>query len=501
MTRLLALDEGTTSCRAIVFDLNGQNLGTAQQEFKQIFPQPGWVEHDATEIAAAQTRMAQDVLRQTGVEPAELAGIGITNQRETVVLWDRRTGEPIHNAIVWQDRRTADVMDRWRGGGNDEMVRDKTGLLLDPYFCASKLAWLFDNVDGARAAARDGHLAFGTIECWLLWNLTEGRVHATDESNACRTLLYDIHARQWDDDLLALFDIPASVLPDVVPCSGDLGETTVLGGSIPVRGMIGDQQSALFGQACVKPGMAKSTYGTGCFLLLNTGEEAVMSENKLLTTIGWSTSDGSCTYALEGSVFMGGATVQWLRDGLGIIDSAPEVNELAATVPDSGGVVLVPAFAGLGAPYWDPWARGAILGLTRGSTAAHVARAALDGVACSVVDLLHAMERDSGIPLKEVRVDGGAAASDQLMQIQTDLLNVHVLRPTMLETTAFGAASMAALAAGALDSVESMGDHWALDHRFEPEMEDAVRQQILDRWSRGVERARAWAGEDTTDGS
>ncbi|MEE2908632.1 MAG: glycerol kinase GlpK [Planctomycetota bacterium] len=501
MSLLLALDEGTTSCRAIIFNLTGERLCTTQREFEQIYPQPGWVEHDAAKIFSTQADMAKQVLAESGTSVSDLAGIGITNQRETVVLWDRRTGEPIHNAIVWQDRRTADLMERWRGGGNDEMVREKTGLLLDPYFCASKLAWLLENVEGARSAANDGHLAFGTIECWLLWNLTGGQVHATDESNACRTLLYDIHNRCWDDDLLRLFDIPASILPEVVPCSGDLGETDLFGGTVPIRGMIGDQQSALFGQACVKPGMAKSTSGTGCFLLLNTGEQAVRSENKLLTTIAWSTPGSPCTYALEGSVFMGGATIQWLRDGLEIIESAPDVNDLAASVPDSGGVVLVPAFAGLGAPYWDPWARGAILGMTRGSTAAHVARAALDGIACSVTDLLHAMEHDSGICLSEVRVDGGAAASDLLMQIQANLLNVDVLRPTLLETTAYGAAAMAAMAAGILDGPESMSDYWALDRKFKCDIDDAQREGMMNQWSRGVERALQWAGDEHDHGS
>ena len=496
MARLLALDEGTTSCRAIVFDLDGQRLGVAQEEFKQIFPQPGWVEHDAMQIYDTQARMAQQVLAETGVKPEELAGIGITNQRETVVVWDRRTGKPVCNAIVWQDRRTAELMDRWRGGGNDEMVKERTGLLLDPYFCASKLAWLLENVEGARTAANEGHLAFGTIDCWLLWNLTGGAVHATDESNAARTLLYNIRNRAWDQDLLDLFDIPEAMLPEVVPCSGELGTTEILGGTAAIRGMIGDQQSALFGQACINPGMAKSTFGTGCFLLMNTGDQPMVSKNNLLTTIGWSTSNGDCTYALEGSVFMGGATIQWLRDGLGIIEKAADVNELAASVPDSGGVVLVPAFAGLGAPYWDAWARGSIFGLTRGSTSAHIARAALEGIAYTVRDVLSAMEQDAGIPLAEVRVDGGAAASDLLMQIQTDLLDVEVLRPTMLETTAFGAVGMAAMAAGVMPGPAEMADHWTLDRRFKSQIDDARRRELLSQWQRGVERARGWAGED-----
>ena len=496
MSYILALDAGTTSCRGIVFDLNGQRHGVAQQEFEQIFPQPGWVEHDATEIFAKQAEMATEAIQKAGIGPSDLAGIGITNQRETVVVWDRRTGKPIYNAIVWQDRRTAEMMKRWSGGGNDQMVRDKTGLLIDTYFCASKLAWLLENIEGARAAAEAGHLAFGTIECWLLWNLTDGKVHASDESNACRTLLYNIHSRQWDEDLLSLFDIPAALLPEVVPCSGEFGTTTTLGGTIPIRGMIGDQQAALFGQACVQPGMAKSTFGTGCFLLLNTGEQPMVSQNNLLTTIAWSTADGICNYALEGSVFMGGATIQWLRDGLGIIKSAVDVNALAASVPDSGGVVLVPAFAGLGAPYWDAWARGSILGMTRGSTSAHIARAALEGIAFTVYDVLQSMKEDSGIALSEVRVDGGAAASDLLMQIQADLLNVEVLRPTLLETTAFGAAGMAALAAGLLAGPESMDEHWNLDRKFEPDMDSDNRERMLKQWQQGISRARCWAGEE-----
>ncbi len=497
MTVMLALDEGTTSCRAILFDLKGNRLAVAQEEFPQIFPQPGWVEHDAKVIFEVQSRMASEVLGSPGVDLSDLAGIGITNQRETVVLWDRRTGEPIHNAIVWQDLRTVDLMPRWKG--SEDMIRSRTGLLLDPYFCASKLWWLLENVEGARSAARDGHLAFGTIDCWLLWNLTDRRVHATDESNASRTLLYNIHDRCWDRDLLDTFDIPESILPDVVPCSGNLGESRCFGSSIPVRGMIGDQQSALFGQACIEPGMAKSTYGTGCFLLLNTGDKPVESSNRLLSTIAWSFEGGECTYALEGSVFMGGATIQWLRDGLGIIESAADVNELASKVDDTGGVVLVPGFAGLGAPYWDARARGSILGMTRGTNKSHVALAALEGIACSVTDLLRAMESDSGISLKQVRVDGGAAASDLLMQIQANLLNVEVCRPTMLETTAFGAASMVAIAAGALEGPAAMSEHWQQDRSFTSSVDEGEREKTMRRWHAGVERSRNWSGEETDE--
>ncbi len=497
MTVVLALDEGTTSCRAILFDLKGNRLAVAQEEFQQIFPQPGWVEHDASVIFDVQSRMASKVLATPGLDLSQLAGIGITNQRETVVVWDRRTGEPIHNAIVWQDLRTANLMDRWRG--SEELIRSRTGLLLDPYFCASKLWWLLEHVEGARAAANEGHLAFGTIDCWLLWNLTNGQKHATDESNASRTLLYNIHERCWDRELLEIFDIPESLLPEVVSCSGELGESNCLGSSIPIRGMIGDQQSALFGQACTEPGMAKSTYGTGCFLLLNTGDKPVQSNNRLLTTIAWSIDGGECTYALEGSVFMGGATIQWLRDGLGMIESASDINALAAKVDDTGGVVLVPAFAGLGAPYWDAHARGSILGMTRGTNQSHIARAALEGIACSVTDLLRAMEADSGISLKQVRVDGGAAASDLLMQIQANLLDVEVCRPTMLETTAFGAASMAAIAAGAVEGPAAMGAHWKQDRSFTSAVDENERMGIMKRWKTGLERSRNWSREESDE--
>lgn len=498
MAYLMAIDEGTTSCRTIIFDDQCRIISVAQHEFTQHFPRPGWVEHDADEIWETQRRTMAEVMDQAGLEAGDIASIGITNQRETVVLWDRRTGRPVHNAIVWQDRRTADMIPRYDTPANRELVHRHTGLLLDPYFCATKINWLLEHVEGLRADAEAGHIAFGTIDCWLLWNLTGGTVHSTDISNACRTLLYDLHKQQWDEQLLELFEIPAAILPEVKPTSCDFGATeeSLLGAPVHIGGMIGDQQSALFGQACVEPGMAKTTYGTGCFLLMNTGETAITSEHNMLTTVGWQLEGHGPIYALEGSVFMGGASIQWLRDGLKLIDEAPDVNDLAATVPGSEGVVVVPAFAGLGAPYWDPFARGAILGLTRGSTDAHVARATLDGIACQVCDLLRAMEGDSGVPLTELRVDGGAAASDLLMQIQSDLLDRPVLRPEVLETTALGAAFMAGLACGVYESLSDISAHWTQEHRFEPAMDEADREVQLGRWARAVERVLGWIQED-----
>ncbi|MCH2182163.1 MAG: glycerol kinase GlpK [Mariniblastus sp.] len=497
MPYLMSLDEGTTSCRTIIFDENGQSVATSQHEFQQHFPVPGWVEHDAEEIRDTQFRTMREALEQSGLQPSEIASIGITNQRETVVVWDRATGKPIHHAIVWQDRRTADAIAKYDSPGNQEMVSRATGLRLDPYFSATKIAWLLDHVDGARAAAEAGRLAFGTIDSWLLWHLTGGSVHATDISNACRTLLFNLKTGQWDDDLLSLFDIPRSMLPDIRPCSCQFGTTEagILGTAIPIGGMIGDQQSALFGQACIETGMAKTTYGTGCFLLMNTGEEVVSSQHGLLSTVAWQVEGQPAVYALEGSIFMGGASIQWLRDGLGIIDSAPDVNTLASSVPDSGGVTLVPAFAGFGAPVWDPYARATIQGLTRGSTSAHIARATLEGIALQVVDLLQAMEQDSGLQLSQVRVDGGAAASDLLMQIQADLLNRVVRRPRVLETTALGASFMAGLSAGVYSDQQDLTRYWALDREFEPALPAADRQQQLRRWHKAVERSKNWIEE------
>jgi glycerol kinase len=491
---ILALDEGTSSTRAIVFDDSGSITGICQKEFEQIFPRPGWVEHDPVEIWESQVEVIKGAIADAGISPGDLSGIGITNQRETIVLWDRATGEPIHNAIVWQDRRTTEYCEALRESGHEEMLRERTGLVLDPYFSGTKLKWLLDTVPGARARAEKGELAAGTIECWLAWKLTGGRVHATDVSNACRTLLYDIRTGDWSDDLLALFDVPRELLPEVVPCSRVLGDCDrdVFGASLPVAGMIGDQQSALFGQLCTRSGMAKNTYGTGCFLLMNTGETIVQSENRLLTTVAWQIGDAPVQYALEGSVFMAGASIQWLRDGLGIIDSAPEVNDLAASVPDSGGVQVVPAFAGLGAPYWDPTARGAILGLTRGSTAAHIARATLESLALRSSDVLGAMSHDSGVTLSTVRVDGGAAASDLLMQMQADLLDIRVERPRILESTAQGAAYMAGIAVGVWDDVAELESHREVERVFEPMMDEPTRQEHLRQWRRSVERALHW---------
>ncbi|HEY5307720.1 MAG TPA: glycerol kinase GlpK, partial [Casimicrobiaceae bacterium] len=447
MTFVLALDQGTTSSRAILFDREGVIRASAQREFRQIFPQPGWVEHDALEIWETQSGVLHEVMAKARIEPADIAAVGIANQRETTLVWERSTGRPIANAIVWQDRRTAARCDALRAANKSELFARKTGLVLDAYFSGTKLQWLLDEVPGARVRAQRGELAFGTIDTWLVWQLTEGRVHCTDPSNASRTLLFNIHTGDWDDELLALLDVPRSVLPRIVPSSGVCGTTRINGTDIPIAGIAGDQQAALFGQGCLTPGMAKNTYGTGCFLLLNTGRNAVASHNHLLTTVAWQ-RNGATDYALEGSVFIGGAVVQWLRDGLNMIRNAAEVEALASSVPDNGGVYLVPAFAGLGAPHWDAYARGSIFGLTRGTTGGHVARAALEAIAFQSADVLAAMERDAGITLTELRVDGGAAANNLLMQFQADLLGVPVVRPRVLETTALGAAYLAGLATG-----------------------------------------------------
>lgn len=493
MDYLLALDQGTTSSRAMVFDRDGQVLGGTQREFRQYYPRPGWVEHDTEEILRTQIDCARAVLAECGIDAARLAALGISNQRETTVLWDRASGRAIAPAIVWQDRRTAGDCDRLRAQGAAETIRNRTGLELDAYFSATKLAWLLNEVPGARARAERGELAFGTIDSWLIWHLTGGELHVTDPGNASRTMLYNIHTFAWDDVLLDMFDIPASVLPTVVASIGVCGHTCadVFGAAVPIAGIGGDQQAASFGQACFEPGMAKNTYGTGCFLLMNTGERAVASKNRLLTTIGWS-GHGPTTYALEGSIFMGGAIVQWLRDGLGLIRQASDVEALAASVPDSEGVVLVPAFTGLGAPYWDAYARGTLIGLTRGTGAAHIARAALEAIALQTVDLVTAMNRDGADPLTELRVDGGAAANDLLMQMQADLLGVPVVRPRMLETTALGAAFMAGLGVGVWSGTDVLADQWRADRCFEPAMKADQREAIVARWHRAVERSRAW---------
>ena len=492
MSLVMALDQGTTSSRAILFDRDGTPRAAAQQEFRQIFPHPGWVEHDPTEIWATQSGVLHEALAKAGADPRDVAAIGITNQRETTVVWERATGRPIANAIVWQDRRTAPMCDELRAAGFAPLFAEKTGLVLDAYFSGTKVRWLLDHVDGARARAARGELAFGTIDAWLVWNLTGGRVHCTDASNASRTLLFNIRTGDWDDELLRILDVPREVLPAVVPSAGVCGETRVGGVAVPIAGIAGDQQAALFGQACTAPGLAKNTYGTGCFLLLNTGAHAVASRNNLLTTIAWRRAAG-LDYALEGSVFIGGAVVQWLRDGLSLIRRAADVEALASTVPDNGGVYLVPAFAGLGAPHWDAYARGTITGLTRGATAGHVARAALEAIAFQSADVLAAMEKDAGITLAELRVDGGAAANDLLMQFQADILGVPVVRPRVLETTALGAAYLAGLAVGYWTSDADVAANWRVDRRFEPAMPAARAAELRAAWDRAVGRAKGWA--------
>ncbi len=491
MKYILALDQGTTSSRAIVFDHAGAIVAVAQKEFPQIFPKPGWVEHNPGDIWSTQAGVAAEALSKANVGAADVAAIGITNQRETTIVWDRSTGDPIYNAIVWQDRRTAGICDRLRARKLDRLIRRKTGLVLDAYFSATKVQWILQNVKGARARAKAGGLAFGTVDSWLVWNLTGGKVHVTDPSNASRTMLFDITKGHWDDELLKLFDVPRSMLPEVRSSSEVYGVTTLLGSPIPIGGIAGDQQAALFGQACTKPGMAKNTYGTGCFMLMNTGTKRIASKNNLLTTVAWRI-DGRTDYALEGSIFIAGAVVQWLRDGLEFFRSAAEVEELAAGVSDTGGVYLVPAFAGLGAPHWDQYARGTIVGLTRGSTKAHIARAALEGIVLQVMDVLKAMEADAGIKLKELRVDGGASANDLLMQLQADMLNVPVVRPRVAETTALGAAYLAGLAVGYWKSQADIARQWQADKRFKPAMKPAARTRIAKGWVRALGRAKAW---------
>jgi glycerol kinase len=492
MPFVLALDQGTTSSRAILFDHAGSIRAVAQREFAQLYPQPGWVEHDPMEIWATQSAVMTEVLAKAAVAPADVAAIGITNQRETTVLWERATGRPVANAIVWQDRRTAPMCDALRTAGHEPTFTRKTGLVLDAYFSGTKLKWLLDNVPGAREHATRGELAFGTVDSWLIWNLSGGTKHVTDASNASRTLLFDIRRGDWDDELLGLLDVPRAVLPTVVPSSGVCAEAAVAGMSVPIAGIAGDQQAALFGQACLEPGLAKNTYGTGCFLLLNTGPTAVTSNNHLLTTVAWRRG-GTTDYALEGSVFIAGALVQWLRDGLKIIRSAAEVEALAASVPDNGGVYLVPAFAGLGAPHWDAYARGAIFGLTRGATGAHLARAALEAIAFQSAEVLRAMEADAGLKLTELRVDGGAAANDLLMQIQADILGVEVVRPKVLETTALGAAYLAGLAVGYWRDEGDITANWQVARRFEPAMSRAQAATLTAGWEKAVARAKGWA--------
>jgi glycerol kinase len=500
MAFILALDQGTTSSRAILFDHKGQVQAAAQREFRQIFPQPGWVEHDPEEIWQSQHGVAIEVLKSAGVSTADVAAIGITNQRETTVVWERRSGRPIHNAIVWQDRRTAPFCDRLKREGHLDAVQQKTGLVIDAYFSGSKLRWLLDNVHGARAQAERGELAFGTIDSWLLWKLTGGTVHLTDATNASRTMLYNLHTGAWDDDLLGLLQVPRSVLPEVRSSSEVYGESRadLFGGPVKIAGIAGDQQAALFGQTCFSRGLAKNTYGTGCFMLMNVGGEPTASKHKLLTTVA-SQVGGQTAYALEGSVFIGGAVVQWLRDGLGVVKSAAEIERLAASVPDAGGVYLVPAFAGLGAPHWDQYARGTITGITRGTTAAHLARAALDSIAFQVADILEVMQKDSGLRIQELRVDGGAAANNLLLQFQADLLRVPVVRPRVTETTALGAAYLAGLAVGYWRDRQDVQANWEVERAFEPQRDEAEVAHRRARWREALQRSLDWEEHSTAD--
>jgi glycerol kinase len=491
MKFVLALDQGTTSSRAIIFDQAGGIVSVAQREFRQIFPRPGWVEHDASEIWATQSGVAADALRKAGLSATDIAAIGITNQRETTVVWDRKTGTPLGNAIVWQDRRTAAVCDRLKKSGKAALIRRKTGLVIDAYFSGTKLAWILKNTPGAMARARAGELAFGTIDSWLVWNLTGGRVHVTDVSNASRTMLFNLKTCAWDDELLKLLGVPRAVLPEVRASSEVYGDCSLFGGAIPIAGIAGDQQAALFGQACTQSGMVKNTYGTGCFMLMNTGTKPVVSKRNLLTTIAWRIG-GRTEYALEGSIFIAGAVVQWLRDGLGLIKTSADVEALAARVPDNGGAYLVPAFAGLGAPHWDQYARGLIAGLTRGTSAAHIARAALEGIAYQVHDVLQAMQSDSGIRLRELRVDGGACANNLLMQFQADLLGVPVVRPRVAETTALGAAYLAGLAVGFWKDTAEIAAQWQADRRFTPGMKPSQRKALLTGWNKALARSKRW---------
>lgn len=493
---ILSLDQGTTSSRAIIFDHQGEIVAVSQKPFEQFFPQPGWVEHDANEIWYTQSSVAAEVIAKADLNGTNIAAIGITNQRETTVVWDRETGIPLYNAIVWQDRRTARYCDELKERGLSEMIREKTGLVIDAYFSGTKVKWILDNVKGARQRAENGDLCFGTIDSWLVWKFTRGAMHITDVTNASRTLLFNINTMDWDKELLDLFTIPESMLPKVKQSSEVYGETatTLFASKIPIAGIAGDQQAALFGQMCVDEGMAKNTYGTGCFLLMNTGDKPVISKNNLVSTVAWKIN-GKVSYALEGSVFVGGAAIQWLRDGLGIIKNSAESETLAASVEDNGGVYFVPALTGLGAPYWDQYARGAILGITRGTSAAHIARAALEGIAFQVYDLLSAMEADAGKKSKELRVDGGAVSNNALMQFQSDIFGSNVVRPRIMETTALGAAYLAGLAVGYWENIDELKQQWSVDRKFEPQMESDKAEKLLRYWKKALERSRGWAEE------
>jgi len=498
MDYILSLDQGTTSSRAILFDHHGQIHAVAQKEFEQIFPEPGWVEHDPQEIWSSQVSTATEALSRANVEADQVAAIGITNQRETTIVWDRTTGEPVHNAIVWQDRRTSEMCDRLKDAGHIDLFQEKTGLIIDAYFSGTKIKWILDHVDGARERAEAGDLAFGTVDSWLVWKLTGGEQHITDATNASRTLIYNIHEGAWDAELLDILDVPRAMLPEVRDSSAVYGYTRTdnISGEVPIAGIAGDQQAALFGQLCTEPGMGKNTYGTGAFMVQHTGTEAVTSENNLLTTIAYQI-DGTTYYALEGSIFIAGAVVQWLRDGLKLIRESSEVEALAREVEDNGGVYLVPAFTGLGAPHWDQYARGVMAGLTRGAEQGHVARAALESIAYQVADVIDAMEADSGIETKELRADGGAAANDLLLQFQADILGVPVVRPETLETTALGAAYLAGLAVGYWDDQADLKDQWEEDRTFEPAMDAERVAELRHGWNKALDRAKAWEGPES----
>lgn len=492
---ILALDQGTTSSRAIVFNHSGRPVASAQKEFTQIYPKPGWVEHDAEEIWSTQAGVATEVLASAGLKSSDVAGIGITNQRETTVVWNRLTGKPVYNAIVWQDRRTADYCDRLKSEGTDSLILERTGLIVDAYFSATKIRWILDNVTGARELAARGELAFGTVDSWLVWNLTRGKLHITDVSNASRTMLFNIHTLEWDRELLEVFDIPGSMLPVVKSSSEIYGSTEgQFSSEIAVAGIAGDQQAALFGQMCIEPGMVKNTYGTGCFMMMNIGNKPIASKSRLLTTVAWKIGNET-RYAFEGSIFIAGAVVQWLRDSLGVITKSAEVEELAAKVSDSDGVYFVPAFAGLGAPYWNQHARGTIVGITRGSTAAHIARAALDSIAFQTLEVLQAMEKDSGIDIRELRVDGGATVNNSLMQFQADLLQASVIRPEITETTALGAAYLAGLATGFWKNIDELSKQWQIDRTFVPVMPHERTESLIRGWKRAIRATVAWSEE------
>lgn len=486
---ILALDQGTSSSRAIVFDRSGRILAVSQKEFTQHFPKPGWVEHDPFEIWSSQASVIAEAITGIGINGKSIAGIGITNQRETTIVWDAETGEPVYNAIVWQDRRTSEYCDSLKKDGLTDLIRQKTGLIIDAYFSATKIRWILENVEGARARAEAGRLRFGTVDSWLIWMLTRGERHVTDVSNASRTMLFNIHTLQWDNELLELFGIPETMMPQVCSSSEVYGytKTTIFAHEVPIAGIAGDQQAALFGQMCTEPGSVKNTYGTGCFLLMNSGEKPILSSNSLLTTVAWKIKD-KVNYALEGSIFVGGSVVQWLRDGLGIIRSSSEVEALAASVPDNGGVYFVPALTGLGAPYWDQYAKGCIYGITRGTVAAHIARAALEGIAFQTMDIVNAMQKDSGVRLKELKVDGGASRNNLLMQFQSDILGVPVIRPAVTETTALGAAYLAGLAVGYWDDINSIKDQWSAEKCFTPSAPEEFIKAEKEGWKDAVER-------------